>query len=199
MKLLKPLTNGRNRVFSLIAVIAVLTVIFLFFVKTYNKKGNDQKTEFSNQQVQELEQKLQEQQSKIDELQSYKNEQQKLDENANLQEIQNKKGECQKKITSAQEKLAKAQQRLIEDQKVLDTAESDKCDDCFTKCLKSYNCSKSSCESSMTDFDNIKKICKKKHEENIGYRKDDVQGDKNFITDVEKNLSSIKTECQQYQ
>lgn len=173
----------------------IVTVFLAVFVLAgCDKKSEEAKSQTSNSG--EIQSKLDEQQAKIDELQSYKDEQQKVTEQENQQNNQQAKENCQKRLGWAQEELASNQRHLGEDLKVLATAEADKCDDCYTKCMKSHDCGKSSCDNPDADFDEIKKDCKKLHESNLKNRQSDVNGDREAIAREEKKLAAIKAECE---
>lgn len=140
------------------------------------------------------------QQAKIEELQGFKEEQRQVNEQVNQEDEQSKKEDCEARLKKAQDNLASTQQYLTEYQGVLKLAEDDKCKDCYSSCLKSYDCTKSGCKdnSNDEDFDKIKKQCKKNHEENIMFRKQDVAGQLEGIKKYEAQSQSIKNECSEY-
>lgn len=178
-----------------------LPFILTVFLAVLILSGCDKKSEEVQNQTansSEIQGKLEEQQAKIDELQGYKDEQQRLVEEKNQQDEQGKKEDCQKRLKWTQEELASNQRQLGEDLKILAVAEADKCEDCYTKCMKSHNCSKSSCESSEIDFNKMKKECKNLHESNLNNRQSDVNDDKKSIAREEKKLSDVKAECEGY-
>lgn len=150
--------------------------------------------------------KNREQSEKMNELENINNQQKETldklseaEEARRSEEEEQKKKECEVKLKNAQDSLADSQRHLGEDQEVLKLAEADKCNDCYTKCLKNNGCTKSGCDSDDVEerLDEIKKDCKKKHEENIGFRKQDVSGDLESIKRQEIKLQGIKNECNQ--
>lgn len=186
----------KNIVKVSLVMVAMLLIVAVFYFGYEKIEKNRVQAESSLAEMQGVleSQKsiIDTQQAKIEELQGFKEEQQQANEQLSEQERQSKKEDCEAKLKKAQDNLASTQRRLGEDQSVLKLAEADKCSDCYTQCLKNYSCSKSTCE------DDVKKQCKKNHEENIGFRKQDVAGDLNGIKKLEADLQSVKNECSQY-
>jgi hypothetical protein len=183
----------------IIALIMILIAVGAFF--GYKKMEQARIADVEMQNRFDLQQaKINEQQAKLEELQGFRSTQEQVNADANAEEWQNKKSDCETRLKKAQDALVSSQRHLGEDQEVLKNAEADKCNDCYTGCLKSYGCIKSGCgnDDDKEGFDKIKKQCKEHHEENLKFRRQDVAGDLESVKNGETKLQAIKDECSQY-
>lgn len=155
----------------------------------------------SEAEVAEMQNKLDAQQAKIDELQRFKTDQEQTNAQLSVQEFQDKKADCEMRLRKKQESLVSSQRRLGEYQTVVKYVETDNCPKektrlcdtvCYDDCLKQNDCSKSTCD------DDIKKECKKSHEENLANIKKELADQAESVRRQETELQNIKNECEQY-
>lgn len=141
------------------------------------------------------------QQSKIDELQKVKDEQQQVNEEEANQNEQNNKADCEARLKKQQDSLASAQRSLGEYQMIVSYVKADNCPKektklcdtvCYDDCLKQNDCTKSSCD------DDVKKECKKRHEENLANITKEMNDEAENVKNIEVRLQSIKSECAKY-